>query len=368
MLQKLVVTAPVSQLSLGQVSYNILRELYRRKVQIVWFPIGNPDFGAFKGDSQFAAWLQHGANNRLTKLDRKVPSFRLWHLNGAEQKLTDRQFTFSFHECDQATDAEINIANQQDGTFFSSSWTVDTFRTYGARNVSFIPLGHDEDFQPLPYRLTPEDETHWVLAGTKFEQRKNTELIVKTWVKRYGGNPKHKLTLAVTNPFFQPPNAQQDMMPSLYNACFEGKPKPFNVNILPLLRTNAEMNQVYNSADICLAGLSSSEAWNIPSFTTTALGKWSIVLNCTAHKDWATSENSILVEPAGMRPVYDGVFFQQGAPFNQGNIYSVTAEQIDTAFTEAEKRAKTPNPAGQKLRETFTWAKTVEQILEKIGD
>lgn len=363
MIQRLVVTAPISALSLGQVSYNLLRELYRRKVQVCYFPIGNPDLSAFKPDPQFAQWLKHSANTRYTKLDRKLPSFRLWHINGAESKLTDRQWTFSFHECDQATDTEVNTVNQQEATFFSSNWTVDTFRTYGAQNVSYTPLGFDEDIVPIKNRLVSDDITHWVLGGTKFEQRKNTELIIKAWVKRYGGNAKHQLTLAVTNPFF---NEQQ--MNSLYAACFEGKPKPFNVNLIPLLKTNAEMNQLYNSADICLAGLSGSEAWNLPSFTTTALGKWSIVLNATAHKDWATATNSILVEPAGMRPVYDGVFFQQGALWNQGNIYSVTAEQIDAAFTEAEKRAKTPNPEGEKLRETFTWAKTTEAILAKIGD
>lgn len=363
MIQRLVVTAPVSQLSLGQVSYNILRELYRRKVQVVFFPIGNPDLSAFKPDPQFAQWLQHSANTRFTKLDRKLPSFRLWHLNGAESKYTDRQWTFSFHECDQSTLEEQAIVAQQEQVFFSSSWTVDTFRTYGATNVSYIPLGLDEDFVPSETRLVSKDVTHWILAGTKFEQRKNTELIIKTWIKRYGGNAKHQLTLAVTNPFFQP-----QQMDALYNACFEGKGKPFNVNLLPLLKTNAEMCQVYNSADICLAGLSGSEAFNIPSATTTSLGKWSIVLNATGHKDWATDANSILVEPTGMRPVYDSVFFAPGQQFNQGNIYSVSADQIVAAMEVAEKLAQTPNVEGAKLRETHTWAKTTEAILSIIGD
>lgn len=363
MIQRLVVTAPVSALSLGQVSYNILRELYRRKVQIAFFPIGNVDLSPFKPDPQFAQWLQHSANTRYTKLDRKLPSFRLWHLSGAESKLTDRQWTYSFHECDGTTLEEQAVVAQQEEVFFSSNWTVDTFRTYGAQNVSYIPLGFDEDFTPATSRLVSNDITHWILGGTKWEGRKNTELIIKTWVKRYGGNAKHQLTLAVTNPFF---NEQQ--MNSLYASAFEGKPKPFNVNLLPLMKTNAEMNALYNSADVCLAGLSSSEAFNIPSFTTTALGKWSLVLNATAHKDWATATNSILVEPTGMRPVYDGAFFQQGAQWNQGNIFSVSAEAINAAFDIAEKRAKTPNPEGEKLRETFTWAKTVETILSKIGD
>jgi hypothetical protein len=275
---------------------------------------------------------------------------------------SDKQFTLSFHEVDSATETEVNIVNQQDHTFFTSSWTVDTFKTYGANNVSFVLLGLDEDFTPINRRLVADDITHWVLGGTKWEQRKNTELIIKTWIKKYGGNAAHQLSLAVTNPFFKP-----EQMHVLYQQAL-GMTKPFNVNVLPLLKTNVEMNALYNSADICLAGLSSGEAWNIPSFTTTAFGKWSCVLNATGHKDWATAENCVLVEPTGMRPVYDNAFFVQGAPNNQGNVYAVTEERVLEAFERAEKVAKTPNPAGERLRETHTYAKTVDQILQVIGD
>lgn len=362
MIQRLVLTAPVSALSLGQVSFNILRELYKRKVQVVYIPIGQPDFTPFKVDSQFGQWVERSVNTRFTKLDRTVPSLRIWHLNGAESKFTDRQWTLSFHETDQPTPEELAVAALQEKTLFTSSWTVENFRTYGATNVGFVPLGLDEDFKPIEHRLISPDITHWILAGGKVEQRKNSQLIIQEWVKRYGGKRDHQLTLCVTNPFFKP-----EMMEAFYQSCFNGA-RPFNVNVLPHLKTNAEMVQLYNSADVCLAGYSGSEAWNIPSFTTTALGKWSIVTNCSGHKDWATAENSVLVEPKGMRPAADGVFFTSGGQWSQGNVYEFTAEQLDEAFTRAEKVAKTPNLAGARLRETHTYAKTVDAILNAIGD
>ena len=181
-------------------------------------------------------------------------------------------------------------------------------------------------------------------------------------MKRYGaGNKKHQLTTCVNNPFFQP-----EHMNAFYGACFEGKPKPANVNVLPKMDKNVEMNQLYNSADIDLSGFSGSEGWGIPAFTAIALGKWSIVTNCAAHKDWATAENSILVEVPEMRLVYDGVFFQQGSPFSQGSIYAPTTEQLQAAFDIAEKKAKTPNPAGRHLATTHTYKRTVDEILAKI--
>ncbi len=378
MIQRLIVHAPANSLSLGQFSFNVLRELYKRKIQCVIYPKGQPDLSAFSIDPQFGAWIERGVNSRFTKLDRKVPSLALWHINDSQFRLSDRQVLFSFHETDGPTDAEINIVNQQDHTIFSSNWTVDNFRTFGANNISFVPLGVDEDIKPLPpgQRLISPDVTHWTLTG-KHEGRKNTEMIIRTWIKRYGGRREHQLTLCIHNPFYQKrvnPNGQVegfdmgDVYANLFGAADWQKAKPANVNVLPYLKTNAEVAQLINATDIDLSGFSSAEGWGLPAFNATAMGKWSIVSNCSAHKDWATAANSILVEPAGSRPVYDGVFFTQGAPFSQGNIYDLKPEQLEEAMTRAEAVAKTTNTEGAKLRETFTYAKTVDGILAKIGD
>lgn len=357
---RLIVSCPINSLSLGQFSYNVLRELYRRKVQCSIFPKGNVDLSAYKVEPQFGAWIERAVNDRLKRFDRKVPTLALWHVNGSELKPSDRQYLFSFHETDSPTEVEVNIVNQQDATFFSSNWSVSNFETYGARNVSFIPLGFDEDFTEIKHRALPREITHWTLTG-KVEQRKNTQLIIQQWIKRYGGDKRHQLTTCVTNPFLQP-----EHMNAFYASCFGGKPQPFNVNPLPYMKTNAEMNTLYNATDIDLSGFSSAEGWGLPAFMCTALGKWSIVTNCSAHKDWATAANAILIEPGEMRPVYDGVFFHQGQPFSQGNVYAFKAEQLQAAFDIAEKKAQTPNPEGRKLASTFTYAKTVEQILAKI--
>lgn len=359
MTNKLIFHGSVNSLSIGQVGFNVLRELYKRKVQCALF-LRQFDLSAFKVEPQFEAWLKQGVEKRLTKFNRDTPTLALWHINQSEMKPSDRQYLFSFHETDSPTDSEVNIVNQQDGTFFSSNWTVDNFRTFGANNVSFIPLGLDEDIVPSAERQMAANVTHWGLVG-KVEQRKNSELIIQTWIKRYGGNKAHQLTLCVTNPFFKP-----EQMAAVYQNIFKGA-KPFNVNVLDYVKTNAAMTQLYNSLDVDLSGLSSSEGWSLPAFNATALGKWSCVTNCTAHKDWATKDNAILIEPAGMRPVYDGVFFAQGQPFNQGNIYSITEEQVSAAMAEAEKRAKTPNPEGLKLATQFTYKRTVDEILAKIA-
>ena len=382
MIQRLVFNAPANALSIGQVSFNILRELYKRKIQVAFFPIGNVDFSAYRIDPQFGAWIEQAVNNRYQRLDRKVPTLKVWHIRDGEARLTDRQYLLTWHETDSPQPAEIALVNHQDATLFTSSWSVDNFRTFGATNVDYVPLGIDEDFTPINQRLISPDSTHWIMVGKHEGLRKMTDLKVQTWIKRYGrkGPGKrfdHTLTLCINNPFYrkqQLPDGRivgfdmNDVYARMFGSPDWQNAKPDNVNVLPHLKTNAEMVQLYRSADVDLSGFSRAEGANIPAMTATALGKWSIVSDCSAHKDWATAENSILVPPSGMIKAVDGLFFHEKEQFSVGNMFDFAPDAFDQALVRAEKVAKTPNHEGAKLRETHTYAKTVDQILAKIRD
>lgn len=362
MINRLNLNIAINSLSIGNCGFNILRELYRRKVQCSIFPKGQVQLEAYKVDPQFAAWIERSVNDRLKRFDRTVPTISCWHLAGSEFKPSDKQYLLTFHETDSPTEHEINISNQQAFTFFSSNWSVDNFKQYGATNVGFAPLGLDEDFTVIPHRQIRDEITHWGLVGKWEDLRKMTGFKIQAWIKKYGGNKRHQLTLCVVNPFFQP-----DQMNALLHNTFKGN-KPFNVNVLPYLKTNVEMNQLYNSFDIDLSGYARNEGWNLPAFIATALGKWSIVTNCSAHKDWATNDNAILVEPTGVIKAVDNVFFAEGQPFNQGNMFDFGPDAFEAALEVAEKRAKTLNVEGRKLAETHTWTKTVDTILAKIEE
>tara|TARA_B100000686_G_C16495000_1_gene814070 strand:- start:443 stop:910 length:468 start_codon:yes stop_codon:yes gene_type:complete len=139
-----------------------------------------------------------------------------------------------------------------------------------------------------------------------------------------------------------------------------------NINIIPPLEKNSEVNELLNAIDIDLTGLSGGEGWNLPAFNATCLGKWSIVLNATSHKDWANEKNSILIEPSGEMPVIDGLFFNEQSPFNKGTFYTWTEDEAISAMENAEEKVGQVNSEGQKLAEEMTYAKTVDAILKAI--
>lgn len=358
-MNKINVTLPISSLSLGQVSLNFLKQLHQRKIECAIFPIGNVDVSSFSLTDEFKAWLQDGINNRYKKLDKNNPTLRCWHLNGSEVRLSNRQILYSFHETDTMTTEELSLIRQQDHVIFSSSYSRDIASVNGADNVSNAPLGVDEEMFDMKRELFSKDIVHWAIVG-KAEMRKSTQRIINQWCKLYGNNRKHQLTILVYNPFFN----QEQNNAVLANAY--GGPRPFNVNPLPYLKTSKEVNMLLNSIDIDLSGMSMAEGYGLPSFNATAIGKWSIVNYATGHKDWATEQNSVIIKPTSKVPCYDNIFFAQGQPFNQGNFWNYTDEQLIEGMKKAEKLAKTPNLEGKKLCDTHTYAKTVDTILSKM--
>jgi hypothetical protein len=351
--------APINSLSFGNVAVNLLREMWKAGHEVGLFPIGNnADASAHTIDPEFSKWIQNSIDGRFDLLKKDIPTIKLWHLNGSENRKTKEQYLLSFYECSQPTKVEKTLVDLQTKTFLSSAYSVEKFENVGCDNVKPFTLGFDPSFNVTGKKYLP-GRIHFGLMG-KFEHRKHTAKIIKTWLERYGNNPKYLLSCCITNPFFK-----EDQMKSIIASTLEGK-QYSNINFLPYLKSNAEVNDFMNAIDIDLTGLSGAEGWNLPSFNATCLGKWSVVLNATSHKDWANSENSILVEPSSTIPIYDGVFFNPNQPFNQGVMFDWSKESAIEAFEAAEKKIGETNESGLLLGKSFTYEKTLNQILSEI--
>jgi hypothetical protein len=350
-MNKLIFKAPINSLSFGNVSFNLLKEMFKKSMEVAIFPIGKVELSSFSGiDESFKSWLEDGINNRYSKIDKDDTTLHMWHLNGAEERISKNKILYSFYELDEPTEEELKISEFQDKIVFSSSYAQSKFP-----NSGFAPLGFDDDFHKIDKEYMP-GKTHFGIMG-KYEKRKHTKKIIQAWIKKYGNNYKYQLSCCITNPFFK----KQDME-GLINDILGGK-RCGNVNFLPYLPKNSQVNDYLNSIDIDIGGMSGAEGWNLPSFNSTCLGKWSVVLNATSHKDWANKDNCVLVEPDGKEPVYDQAFFTKGSQFNQGSIYTFDEDEFVSAMEKAELLCKNSNTEGEKLKEKFTYSKTLENIL-----
>lgn len=359
-MNKLHFDGPINSLSLGNVSVNFLKELWQKKYDVSFFPVGDSaDVSAYdKISPEFLDWIKKSGFERFKKLDKDAPTLKNWHINGSERRVSPRQFLYTYYEVDSPTEVETQIVKSQEHTFFSSSFACERFKELGCENVSYVPLGFDKSFSIVENKF-PKDIIHFGLCG-KFEKRKNTKLIIQTWLKKYGNNPKYQLTCIVSNPFIKKEDFQK-----IIHDCLGGNTWT-NINFLPRLQKNSEINSFLNSIDIDLSGFSNGEGWNLPAFNATCLGKWSIVSNCSSHKDWANEDNAILVDPIGTQECYDGLFFHKGAYFNQGNYFMLDEDGLVEAMERAEKKAKLLNAQGLLLQLKFSYENSINLILERM--
>lgn len=363
---------PLNKVSLGQVSTLILRTIYEQEVaglakhEIFLFPIGQIDFGSQKLDEKFQAWVNSKILNGLENYSRDIPVFKLWHLNGSLESVSRKQSLLTFYELDEPTKIELNIA-RNNNLLFSSQYSCANFKAAGV-DSTYLPLGFDSyNFKTIPKNPHSDGRIVFNLCG-KFEKRKNHARVIKSWIKKFGGNPKVALQCAVFNPFMGRSQEEVNKNNQQIIGNVLGGVKPFNVEFFPMMAENEVYNAFLNSADIIL-GMSGAEGFGLPEFQSIALGKHAVLLKAHSYLDWATDDMVTWVNPTGKTPAYDGVFFQKGQPFNQGNIYDFNDDEFIAACEAAIKRVEAGrvNLSGLTLQQSFSKERFVDGIINSIS-
>lgn len=353
---------PLNSTSLGQVSFSILREIYSRGIETVLFPIGDVDASTQKQDPDFFSWIHNSILSAQKTHNRKNPIFKLWHLAGSLESFSEKQVLLSFYELDSPTPLELNIVKNNAKVLLSSNYAVNVFNNFGCNNVEFVPLAFDATHFNVENQQKNRTDIHFGLCGKLEPQRKRHLKALQAWVKKYGNKSGYFLNCAIFNRFLDP-NVQSNII----NESLQGQ-RYWNLNFLPFMESNEIYNKFINNNDIILA-TSGGEGWGLPEFQSVAIGKHCVGINAHAYKDWMNEQNSVLVNPNGKIPVYDGLFFQQGGEINQGNIFDWDENDFIKGMEEAEARFRTNpvNTAGLELQEKFTYKKMVDSILNTLN-
>lgn len=356
--------AAFNNLSFGAVSFGVSLELFKRDIYPNILPIANNlDINSQdKAPQDYKNWLTLCAQKFYRNFNKNYPTLKVWHIQNSWHKVSDKQYLLTFSELDRLTDVEVNILNQQEKIFVTSNFTKSVFEKCGVEvPVIYTPLGFDSIHYYKTDKKYLDDCIVWDVHG-KFEPlRKRHEKTIKTWIKVYGGNRKHRLHLYVTNPFVKPEQMQQ-----FYNQLFEGKQPPFNITVFNYLATNSLLNDGYNCCNIVLA--MGNESIDLPGLTCCALGKHAVVHNTRGIKDWANDKNAVLVNSKGQLEAHDGMFFFKGQPYNQGFFDDFDENDLVAAMETAVKRYESNpiNEEGLKLQETYSFKRGVDIILKEI--
>jgi len=347
---------PINGVSFGQVALNLLRVEFANGNLPPVFPRGGTcqtgSLGVSKNCSQenldnFNSNLGFCTKNGISNHSRINVAAKLWHINGLQESFCKRQIAITFHETSSVTETERDILSEQDAVIVTSKYTKSVFEKAGLENIHYAPLGIDRwSFYKSPQPLPEEGVTTFGLSG-KLETRKHTLKVLRAWAEEFGNNDKFRLNCTIFNPHLK----AEDQNSIIHNA-LQGQ-RYFNINLIPRQESNSVYNSVLNSVDIDLTGMSGCEGFNLPLFQSLALGKHAVVLNAHVHKDFCNNENSVLVEPSSFVEAHDGIFFNKGGQFNQGEWFDFHPDNLKAGMHKAIERfnKKAVNTEGEKLSE-----------------
>jgi len=324
---ELNVSCGISATSYGLAAFYILKYMKKLGVKVSLFPIGRIDVSCFK--DQDNSFLMEFLNNAKT-FNADAPSLRIWHQNLLGERIgRGKSFAYSFFELDPLSGADINSIKSIDTFIPSTKWAEKVCLNAGLENISTAcPMGIDfeliDNSQNYGTHVLKNNIFKIMHVG-KLEHRKSHREMVDAFNEAFDVFDNVELDL-YTSSFFVHPDEYKQWVEYVKSTKMGNK-----INICDRVETHKEFVKLYNKYD-CYVSFSKAEGFDLPLVEAMAHEKLCIATNCSAHLDYITPRNSIIVPIDGMEIARDGKWFVEG----EGKWAKINFEHMISGF----KRAK----------------------------
>ncbi len=361
------IISPINQLGYGIAGFNICKALSEQTEVALW-PISEPSV-TNQNDADCVRKLI--ANN--VHFDPKAPCIRIWHQHDMAQFVGKGQHIgFPIFELDEFNELEKHHLKSVDRIFVCSQWASDIIVSqleknyYGQRMKDIthvVPLGVDvSTFDTEATKLNEStninkpSSTVFFNCG-KWEVRKGHDILIEAFRQAFPSDEDVQLWMMCENPFNSPDE----------NKYWHGKYEDPRVWILPRVETQEEVYNIMRRTD-CGVFPSRAEGWNLEALEMMACGKQVIITDFSAHTEFCTQENSMLVTIDDTEIAYDGKWFH-----GQGNWAKIGNNQIDQmvnhmrdAHASVQSNKNTFNSAGVDTAEKFSWKNSADKIMKVL--
>ena len=349
--------SPINDLGYGMTGLHILDELIKLGHDVALFPIGQPNCHP-RHESSVRAGLANA-----DKFDIYAPCIRLWHQHDMSMFVGHGlHIGFPIFELDTFTEKEKWHLQSCDELFVCSEWAAkvcyDNFATPNPP-VAVVPLGVDTKiFTP---KLSGRKPTIFLNVG-KWEIRKGHDILIEAFRTAFRSGDDVELWMMCSNPFL---NAEQTQE---WHRKYKDHFLSEKVRIIPRVETDEEVAAIMRQAD-CGVFPSRAEGWNLEALEMLSCGKEVIATDYSAHTEFLTKDNALLMPINSVEPAFDGIWFHK-----QGNWAEIGAEQKHTLVDHLirvhqakQTNTLTLNYDGIKTAEKFTWENTAHAIIRNLS-
>ena len=255
----------------------------------------------------------------------------------------------------------VNQANKMNEVWVPSEFNIQTMKSCGLkRSIYKIPLGVDCNyFNPKIKSIKNKNNDYVFFTNIEWGERKNPHMQLKQFNKTFKSSDDVCLIAKLNN---RDPsiNLQQEIK-NLKLKLSGGRiyfiiNRVFDFYQLPLL---------YRSID-CYITAGRGEGWDMPLMEAMACGLPTIATNWGAHQEFATLENSYLLNINGTIPAiakcpyYDG--FNWADP--DANHYS---ELLLTVFNNQQQAKEKGMLAAIEMKKKWSWGNTAKIIIDRLN-
>ena len=253
----------------------------------------------------------------------------------------------------------VSILNQMDIICTASQWGLRVLTQNGVKTrIEVIRGGVDVCKFNISYRNNWDGNSEFVFGHLgKFECRKNTELLIRSFLKIFRLNHNVKLLLSVNNIFYQ--NNPKEYLERKYG-CHK------NIEYLPHLR---DIRDFYKRIH-CAVFPTNAEGIGLPIVESMACGIPTIASLNSGVTEYAQHSNAILLTQLKMVPVHDPIFFPELGAY--GNWESPTEDELCEkmwfVFTSYGKALEVGNEAARFMNESFSWKQPAEKLYNLMHE
>ena len=347
------IISPINQLGYGIAGLNICKEL-DNMIKVSLFPIGQPQVTNSKDHSRITDMM---ANSRMPNFDGDC--IRIWHQHDMSQWVgRGKRIGFPIFELDKFNDVELYHLSSLDKIFVCSEWAkqviLDNIQI-NKSDVHVIPLGVDSRIFDNSLDNQQNDATIFFNCG-KWEKRKGHDFIVKSFNDAFNQSDNVELWMMCENPF----NTEEEE--KAWRDLYLGSKLGNKIKIINRVDTQQE---VYNIMAKVTCGVfpARAEGWNLELLEMMACNKPVITTNYSAHTEFCTEENSLLIPIEDVEKASDDKFFSNAT----GNWAKITDKEISilsSLMKKVHEEEITNNPAGVETAKQFSWKNSAKKILE----